>query len=67
VLEERKNVLLIPEAALVYDKDKNVSVQLLEPATRQGWRKSKLKTGISNGQRTEVLEGLKEGERLVLP
>ena len=31
VLEERKNVLLVPEAALVYDKDKNVSVQRLDP------------------------------------
>ena len=34
VLEERKNVLLVPEAALVYDKDKNVSVQRLDPATQ---------------------------------
>ena len=67
VLEERKNVLLIPEAALVYDKEKRVSVQCLELASRQGWRKLPLKTGISNGQRTEVLEGLKEGEKLVLP
>jgi len=67
VLEERKNVLLIPEAALVYDKEKRVSVQYLELASRQGWRKLPLKTGISNGQRTEVIEGLKEGEKLVLP
>jgi HlyD family secretion protein len=67
VLEERKNVLLIPEAALVYDKDKNVSVQRLDSTVRQGWRKIPLKIGISNGQRTEVLSGLKEGEKLVLP
>ena len=57
VLEERKNVLLVPEAALVYDKDKNVSVQRLDPTARQGWRKVPLKIGISNGQRTEVLDG----------
>jgi HlyD family secretion protein len=67
VLEERKNVSLIPEAALVYDKDKNVSVQLLDPAAKQGWRKVALKVGISNGQRTQVLEGLKENDKLVLP
>jgi HlyD family secretion protein len=67
VLEEHKNVLLIPEAALVYDKEKNVSVQRLDPTARQGWRKTPLKVGISNGQRTEVLEGLKEGDKLVLP
>jgi HlyD family secretion protein len=67
VLEERKNVLLVPEAALVYDKDKNISVQRLDPKAREGWRKAPLKTGISNGQRTQVLDGLKEGDKLVLP
>jgi HlyD family secretion protein len=67
VLEEHKNVLLIPEAALVYDKDKNVSAQRLDSAAKQGWRKVPLKIGISNGQRTEVLEGLKAGDKLVLP
>jgi len=67
VLEEHKNVLLVPEAALVYDKDKNVSVQRLDPTARPGWRKIPLKIGISNGQRTEVLEGLKAGDELVLP
>ena len=67
VLEERKNVLLVPETALVYDKDKSIWVQLLAPGTKQGWRKVPVKTGISNGQRTEVVEGLKEGDKLVLP
>ena len=67
VLEERKNVLLVQESALVYDKDKKASVQLLDPGARQGWRKVPIKTGISNGQRTQVLEGLKEGNKLVLP
>ena len=67
VLEERKDVLLVPEAALVYDKDKNASVQLLDPKAKQGWRKVPLKTGISNGQRTEVAQGIKEGDKLVLP
>ena len=67
VLEEHKNVLLVPETALVYDKDKKPSVQLLDPKAKPGWRKAPLKIGISNGQRTEVLEGLKEGDKLVLP
>ena len=67
VLEEHKNVLLVPESALVYDKDKKVSVQRLAPETSQGWRKTPVKTGISNGQRTEVLEGLKENDKVVLP
>jgi len=67
VLEEHKNVLLAPESSLVYDKDKNVSVQLLDPTAKTGWRKQPIKAGISNGQRTEVLEGLKAGDKLVLP
>jgi HlyD family secretion protein len=67
VLEERKAVLLVPEAALVYDKDKNVSVQLLDPSAKQGWRKVPIKIGISNGQKTQVLEGVKEGQKFVLP
>ena len=67
VLEERKNVLLIPETALVYDKDKSTSVQFLAPGTKQGWRKVPVKIGISNGQRTQVTDGLKEGDKLVLP
>jgi len=67
VLEERKNVLLIPEAALVYDKDNKVSVQRLDPAANKGWRKLALKIGISNGQRTQVLDGLIEKDKVVLP
>jgi HlyD family secretion protein len=67
VLEEHKHVLLVPEAALVYDKGKKVFVQRLAPGSRQGWDKKPVKTGISNGQRTELLEGLKEGDKLVLP
>lgn len=67
VLEERKDVLLVPEAALVYDKDKNASIQLLDLKARPGWRKVPLKTGISNGQRTEVAEGIKASDKLVLP
>jgi HlyD family secretion protein len=67
VLEERKNVWLVPEAALVFDKDKNASVQRLDPSAKAGWRKAPLKIGISNGQHTQVLEGCSERDKLVLP
>lgn len=67
VLEERKDVLLVPESAIVYDKDKKPSVQLLSAASKEGWRKVDLKAGISNGQKTQVLEGIKEGDKLVIP
>ena len=67
VLEERQNRLLIPEAALVYDHNKSPSAQLLDPKAKSGWRKVPLKIGISNGQRAEIIEGLKDGDRLLLP
>jgi HlyD family secretion protein len=67
VLEERKRVVLAPEAALVYDRDRKAAVQLLDAAAKAGWRKVAVKTGISNGQRTEILAGLTEGAQVVLP
>ena len=67
VLEDRTNTLLIPEAALVRDPDGKPSVQHRDASSKAGFRKVPVKTGISNGQRTELLEGLKEGDELVLP
>jgi HlyD family secretion protein len=67
VLEEHKGVLLVPEAALVYDKDGKTSVQKRQASSKVGWVKTPVKTGISNGQRTEIQEGLQEGTELVLP
>jgi HlyD family secretion protein len=67
ILEDRKNSLLIPEAALVREKDGKAFVQLREAPAKAGFRKVPVKAGISNGQRTEVLEGLSEGQELVLP
>jgi HlyD family secretion protein len=67
VLEERQQVIQIPEAAVVYDKDQSASVQRLDATAKPGWRKVPIKVGISNGQRTEVREGLREGDQVVLP
>ena len=67
VLEERTNVLLIPETALVYDKDKSTWAQRLDPSAKPGWSKVPVKIGISNGQRSQVLAGLAEGDKFVLP
>jgi HlyD family secretion protein len=54
VLEECKNILLVPEMALVYEKDKNTWAQLLAPGTKQCWRKVPVKIGISNSQRKSL-------------
>ena len=67
VLEERLNSLIVPEAAISYDAKRNASVDLLDRSAKTGRRRVPIKVGISNGTRTQVLEGLKEGDRVVLP
>ena len=66
ILEEHKSVLQIPEGALIYDKDKKSYVQVPDPSAKEGMRKVAVNVGISNGAKTEVLKGLKEGEQVVL-
>ena len=66
ILEEHKNVLQIPEGAIVYDKDKKASVEVPDPKAKDGKRKVALNIGISNGAKTEVLSALKEGDEVVL-
>jgi len=66
ILEEHKNVLQIPEGAILYDKDKKASVEVPDPRGKEGKRKVAVNIGISNGAKTEVLGGLKEGNEVVL-
>jgi len=66
ILEEHKNVLQIPEGAIIYDKDKNASVEVPDPKGKDGKRKLAVNIGISNGAKTELLKGLKEGDQVVL-
>ena len=66
ILDEHKNVLMMPESAIMYDKDKNASVEVPDPHGKEGKRKVAVKVGISNGAKTELLEGLKEGQQVVL-
>ena len=66
LLEEHKNVLTVPEQAVIYDKDRNASVELPDPTQKKGRKSVPVKAGISNGTRTEVLAGLKQGDSVVL-
>jgi len=66
ILEEHKAVLQIPEGAILYDKDKKASVEVPDPKGKEGKRKVAVNIGISNGAKTELLSGLKEGEEVVL-
>lgn len=66
ILDEHPEVLQIPEGALIYDKDKKASVDVPDPNAKGGMRKLAVNIGISNGAKTEVLSGLKEGDQVVL-
>src|SRR2546427_10954537 len=65
ILEEHKSVLQIPEGSLIYDKDKKASVEIPDPKAKDGKKKIAVNVGISNGAKTEVLSGLKEGDQVV--
>jgi HlyD family secretion protein len=66
ILEEHKGVLMIPEGAVIYDKDKKASVELPDTSAKDGKKKVAVNLGISNGAKAEVLGGLKEGDQVVL-
>jgi HlyD family secretion protein len=66
ILDEHKNVLQIPEGSIIYDKDKKASVEIPDPKAKDGKRKIAVNIGISNGAKTELLSGLKEGDQVVL-
>jgi len=66
ILEEHKNVLQIPEGSIIYDKDKKASVEIPDPKAKEGKKKVAVNIGISNGAKTELLQGLKEGDQVVL-
>jgi len=66
VLEEHKGALLVPESAVIYDNQRNASVEIPAPGQPKGRQRKPVKVGVSNGSRTEVLEGLSEKEQVIL-
>jgi len=66
ILEEKKSVLLVPEGALIFDKDKHASVEIPDSKADSGRRAVAVKVGISNGVKAEVLSGLNEGQKVIV-
>jgi HlyD family secretion protein len=66
LLDEHKGVLTVPENAVMYDGQKNASVEIPDKSQKEGKKKVPVKVGLSNGSVTEVLSGLKEGDQVVL-
>ena len=66
LLDEHKGVLTVPENAVMYDNQKNASVQVPDSKQKDGTRKVPVKVGLSNGSVSEIVSGLKEGDQVVL-
>jgi HlyD family secretion protein len=66
ILEEKPNVLLIPEAAIIYDKDRKATVEVPDATAEKGRKKVPVKLGISNGVKTELVAGLNQGAKVIL-
>jgi HlyD family secretion protein len=66
ILEEHHDVLLVPESALIYNEKKQTFVEVPDISTKTGRRQVAVKVGLGNGARTEVLSGLKLGDKIVL-
>ena len=57
VLEEKKNVLIVPEAAVAYDKDRKTFLDIPDAKAEKGKTRVAVKLGISNGVKTELIRG----------
>jgi HlyD family secretion protein len=66
ILEQHKNTLIVPEAAVIYDSKRNASVDVVAPGSKTGKDRIPIKVGVSNGTKTQVLSGLTEGQKVVL-
>lgn len=66
LLDEHKAVLTVPEQAVMFDKDRNASVEVPDSKQKNGRRKVPVKVGLSNGTRTEVVSGLNLNDAVVL-
>jgi HlyD family secretion protein len=66
ILEEKPNVLLVPEAAIIYDKDRKATVEVPDATSDKGRKKVPVKLGISNGVKTELVAGLTQGAKVIL-
>jgi HlyD family secretion protein len=67
ILEQHPDSLLLPEAAVTYDDQRNAFVELADPGAKNGRRKVAVKVGVGNGTKLQVVSGVKAGEKVVLP
>lgn len=63
---EHKNALVVPEQAINYDQQRKAFVNVPDAKAKDGMRRVDVTAGISNGSKTEILAGLKAGDKVVL-
>ena len=66
ILEEKHGVLLVPESAIIYDRRRNAKIEVPDPSNAKGRREVAIKIGIGNGVRAQLINGLKEGDKVIL-
>ncbi len=64
IIEKKDNVLLVANSALEEDGGQ-VSVRTRTPEGKP--RKTSVKTGLTDGKNTEIIEGLTEGQEVLIP
>jgi HlyD family secretion protein len=50
-----------------YDAKRQAFVDVPAPAEKSGVKRVPVKLGVGNGTKTQVVEGLKAGDKVVLP
>jgi HlyD family secretion protein len=66
LLQEYRDVLLVPQAAIAYDDRQRPSVEMPAPSEPGGRRKVSITVGVSNGSLTHVQSGLQEGDVVIV-
>ena len=67
ILEQLHDSLLVPEAAIVYDPQRHAFVDLADPSSKTGRRRVPVKVGVGNGTKVQIVNGVKAGDKVVLP
>ncbi len=66
VLAEKKGVLRLSEGAIIYNEGKTFA-DIFDPDNPEKPKRVEIKTGISDGLKTEILSGVSEKDSVVLP
>jgi HlyD family secretion protein len=67
VLAEHADSLIIPESAVSYDAKKQAFVDVPSADEKAGRKKVPITVGVGNGTKTQVIRGLKQGDKVILP